>query len=124
MFFAPISRRMSLCVAKHYEACLVGPRPSSLHGREVGWTGFGGAVVLQSNRTSGSYQRGDGGGCEGRRLKKKRNKKRRWMGEQETVMGRSDKGEEDKANCSSLFCYVTLTWRQNLAGEGERNLKC
>lgn len=51
---------------------------------------------------------------------KKRNRKRRQMEEQETVMGQSDKGEDDKGNCSSLFCYVSLTWRQGWGGD----LKC
>lgn len=40
MFFTPLA---SLCysVAKHYKACLMGLRPSSLHWREVGGAGFG-----------------------------------------------------------------------------------
>lgn len=36
MFFTPISRLMFLCVAKHYKACLMGPKPSSLGGKLAG----------------------------------------------------------------------------------------
>lgn len=41
----------------------MGRWPSSLHGREVGPAAFGGAAAVPHNSlTSGSYQRGDGGG--------------------------------------------------------------
>lgn len=69
MFFASISWLRFLCVAKHSGACLMGRRPSSLHGREVVPTVFGGAAAVpRSSLTSGSYQRGAGGGGPSRGL--------------------------------------------------------
>lgn len=43
----------------------MGPQPSALHGREVGWEAFGVQRSPQSSLTSGSYQRGDRVGCRG-----------------------------------------------------------
>lgn len=75
----------------------MGPRPSVLHGREVGPTVFGGAAAVpRSTLTSGSYQRGDGGGGPeqgvGGGPKKGRQMER---GTRDRVR-QSDKGEEDK----------------------------
>lgn len=98
MFFTSISWLMFLCVAKHSGACLMGPRPSFLHGREVGPAVFGGAgEVPRSSLTSGSYQRGDGGGGPSRGWESEDPEKGRQMeeGTRDRVR-QSDKGEEDK----------------------------
>lgn len=79
-----ISWLMFLWVAKHSGACLMGRRPSFLHGREVGPAAFGGAAAVpRSGSTSGSYQRGDGGrrgprkrATDGRRDKRQSETKR------------------------------------------------
>lgn len=102
--FTPFNRLMVLpCVAQHYKACLMGPKPNYFYlYLEGSWLGrFWGAVVLQSSWTSGSHQRGDRGVDGGGGRVKKRTKKRRQMGqkEQETVWDKVIiKGGEDKGN--------------------------
>lgn len=99
MFLTPISWLMFLRVAKHSVACLMGPRPSSLHGRVVGPAAFGGAAAVpRSSLTSGSYQRGDRGGGPARGWESEEEdpeKGRQMEGTRDRVR-QSDKGEEDK----------------------------
>ena len=117
MSFSTINRLMVLpCVAQHFKACLMGPKPSSLHGREVEWEGFGVQWVLQSSWTSGSNQRGDGGWMDGGgRVKRGPEEGDRWgEKEQEKVI----KGGKDKANWAgrsdNSFVMTPLNGSRNL----------
>lgn len=84
MSFTSFNRLLS-CVAEHYKACLMGPRPSSLHGRKVGCGGF---EVQLSFRGAGHLgpireeMEGKERGWEGKRGPKTRRQ-----------MGRKNKGE-------------------------------
>lgn len=63
----------------------MGPRPSVLHGREAGPAVFGdAAAVPRSTLTSGSYQRGDGGGGPSRGWEEDPKRGDRWKEGQET----------------------------------------